>query len=176
MLPNGIIMSRLVYLISEDYLMKSLQLVQNKAARIVAKEGRRTPIQTLLRQSGWLSVSQLWVFHSLETLYKVLLTQSPHYLYSKVKSESSRELNTELQVSGIYYQWKLRSLKMLKLLKSSWRDGFQKTFQLCKQVLAKLHQPFERKVLFFIYLTLSPMRGGASEAPLRIFANAQEPW
>ena len=52
------------------------------------------PIQTLLCQCGWLSVSQLGLFHSLVTLYKVLLTQSPHYVYSKLKSESSRELRS----------------------------------------------------------------------------------
>ena len=99
MLANGIIMSKLVYLISlwsgaEKYLMKSLQLVQNKAARIVAKQGRRTPIRTLLNQCGWLSVSQLGIFHLLVTVYKVLHTQSPHYLYSKLKSESNRELRS----------------------------------------------------------------------------------
>ena len=52
------------------------------------------PIQTSLRQCGWLSVPQPGVFHSLVTLYKFLLTQSPHYVYSKLKSESSRELRS----------------------------------------------------------------------------------
>ena len=74
--------------------MKSLQIIQNKAARIVANQGKRTPIKTLLLQCGWLSVSQLGVFHSLVTVYKILQTQSPHYLYSKLKSESMRELRS----------------------------------------------------------------------------------
>ena len=89
MISNGIIISKLVYLIPvwsgcESYLMNSLQIIQNKAARIVTKCGRRTPIKSLLDQCGWLSVAQLGVFHSLVLVYKILKTGSPKYLYSKL--------------------------------------------------------------------------------------------
>jgi hypothetical protein len=49
MIANGIIMSKLIYLIPlwsgcETYLLNSLQVVQNKAARVVTRCGKRTPI------------------------------------------------------------------------------------------------------------------------------------
>ena len=93
MVANGVILSRLVYLIQwwsgcENYLLKALQIIQNKAARIVAKRGRRTPVKILLNQCGWLSVAQLSVYHSLMLVYKILSTKSPHYLYTQLSSVS----------------------------------------------------------------------------------------
>ena len=89
MIANGIILSHLTYLICwwsgcEGYLINSLQIIQNKAARMVTKCGKRTPIKSLLNQCGWLSVNQLSVYHSLILVYKVLSTQSPKYLYMKL--------------------------------------------------------------------------------------------
>ena len=53
MLANGLFMSKLIYLIPlwggcEKFLIKALQIVQNKAARTVTKLGMFTPIRTLL--------------------------------------------------------------------------------------------------------------------------------
>ena len=89
MIANGIIISRLLYLIPlwsgcEGYLLNSLQIVQNKAARLVTKCGKRTPIKSLLTQCGWLSVAQLSVYHSQVLVFKVLATKSPRYLYEKL--------------------------------------------------------------------------------------------
>ena len=100
MISNGIIISHLIYLIPvwsgcETYLMNSLQTIQNKAARIVTKCGKRTPIKSLLSQCGWLSVAQLGVFHSLVLVYKILKTRSPRYLYSKLSGvQGSTHYNT----------------------------------------------------------------------------------
>ena len=68
----------------EVYLLNSLQIIQNKAARMVTKCGKRTPIKSLLNQCGWMSVAQLSVYHSLVLVYKILSTRSPRYLYSKL--------------------------------------------------------------------------------------------
>jgi hypothetical protein len=67
--------------------MNSLQVVQYKAARIVTRGGRRTPIKSLLKQCGWLSVAQLGVYHSLVLLFKVLQSGCPKYLYAKLSNE-----------------------------------------------------------------------------------------
>ena len=64
--------------------MNSLQIVQNKAARLVTKRGKMTPIKTLLNECGWLSVAQLGVYHSLVLVFKILETQSPQYLFNKL--------------------------------------------------------------------------------------------
>ena len=86
MLTNGLFMSKLVYCISlwggcEHFLMKSLQIVQNKAARFVCKKGIYTPVRTLLSECNWLSVSQLVFFHSVVLLRKVRQSQKPEYLH-----------------------------------------------------------------------------------------------
>ena len=54
MIANGIFCSKLIFQISlwggtEDYLLNSLQIVQNKAARSVARRGKYTPIVDLLK-------------------------------------------------------------------------------------------------------------------------------
>jgi hypothetical protein len=89
MVANGIILSKILYLIPlwsgcESYLLNSLQIIQNKAARVVTKCGKRTPIKSLLSQYGWLSVAQLSVYHSLLLMYKILSTKSPLYLHTKL--------------------------------------------------------------------------------------------
>ena len=89
MIANGIIMSRIIYLIPlwsgcEKYLLNSLQIIQNKAARVVTRCGKRTSIKSLLTQCGWMSVAQLSVYHSLLLMFKILSTKSPKYLYTKL--------------------------------------------------------------------------------------------
>jgi hypothetical protein len=87
MIANGIFISKLSYLISlwggcEDYLLKSLQVLQNKAARVVTKLHWNTPTQVLLSQCGWLSVRQLAMYHTVVLVYKILLTGAPKFLHS----------------------------------------------------------------------------------------------
>ena len=67
MIANGIVMSRIIYVIqvwggTKDYLIKTLQILQNKAARFVTKLDIFT---SLLLQCVWLSVQQLVEYHSL---------------------------------------------------------------------------------------------------------------
>ena len=62
MIANGLIMSKLSYLIPlwagcETYLMLALQRIQNKAARVVTRSSLSTSGH--LSQCGWLSVRQL---------------------------------------------------------------------------------------------------------------------
>ena len=88
MIADGIFMSKLVYLIplwgaSSKSLLKSLQTLQNKAARAVTKLDWNTPTEILLKQCGWLSVHQLSIYHSLILTHKVMQAKAPKYLYSK---------------------------------------------------------------------------------------------
>ena len=85
---NGIIMSRITYLIplwaGYEYLMNALQIIQNKTARVVTKKGKMTSISSLLKECGWMSISQLGMYHSLILVYKILQCQTPQYLYDKL--------------------------------------------------------------------------------------------
>ena len=76
----------------EDFLVRSLQTVQNKAARLVCRKGIYTPISTLLSECNWLSVSQLIVHHSLVLFYKIQKCHEPKYLYEMFTTE--RRYNT----------------------------------------------------------------------------------
>ena len=92
MIADGIIMSKITYCIalwggSADQLLDPLQKVQNKAARAVTKLDWDTPINTLLRQCGWLSIRQVVVYHSSIQVHKVMMEKSPSYLYSMFSSE-----------------------------------------------------------------------------------------
>ena len=69
-LANGLVNSNIVYMIqvygqAAEYLLNILQVQQNRAARIVTRLGWETSIRCLLLQTGWLSVKQLYVYHSI---------------------------------------------------------------------------------------------------------------
>ena len=89
MLANGMVMSSLIYLIqvwggSSLFLIKILQVLQNRAARIVTKSGWLTSTKSLLDQCGWLSVKQLVEYHSLLLVYKIKSEGKPAYLFTKL--------------------------------------------------------------------------------------------
>ena len=88
MIANGLVMSRFVYLIqvygnASEYLLRFLQVLQNKVARIVTRLSWDTGTHVLLIQVGWLSIQQLYVYHSLITVYKMTKGGKPEYLKEK---------------------------------------------------------------------------------------------
>ena len=115
MIANGIFCSKLIFQISlwggtEDFLLNSLQIVQNKAARCVARRGKCTPVAELLKQCGWLSVRQLVFFHSVALIFKTLKTSYPKYIFSKLNSEfpyNTRLAQTESVRMGSQFKSKL---------------------------------------------------------------------
>ena len=100
MIANGLFISKLIYLMPvwggcDKYLLKALQLQQNKAARLVTNLGRYTPIRVLLHQCGWLSVHQLVFYHTVVLLYKVIQAESPKSIYSMIDSEFAYETRSK---------------------------------------------------------------------------------
>ena len=94
MIANGIFLSKLIYLIqvwgsTSEFLLSSLQILQNKAARYVTKLGWYTPVKTLLTLCGWLSVRQLAVYHSLNLIYKTKRDEKPVYFHQKFSKHFS---------------------------------------------------------------------------------------
>ena len=82
---NGIFISKLCYLIQlwggcEGYLLKALQVLQNRAARAVTHKSWFTPTRRLLADCKWLSVKQLVFYHAVITTHKVVTTGTPSYL------------------------------------------------------------------------------------------------
>ena len=84
--------SVLTYLIplwgnSENYLLKALQVVQNKAARCVTKLSWYTSTRQLLKQCGWMSIKQLIFYHTVLTISRILKSGKPVYLRSKLSTD-----------------------------------------------------------------------------------------
>ena len=89
---DGIVMSKLVYLIQlwggcSGYLLDFLQVLQNRAARLVTRLGWFTPTTTLLKQCGWLSVRQLVQYHSVLLAFKMMKEGKPDYFVDKFKTD-----------------------------------------------------------------------------------------
>ena len=113
MVANGIFMSYLSYLMPlyggcPEYLLNSLQILQNRAARLVTKSGWYTPSAVMLQQVGWLNVHQLITYHSLVLVYKTRQEKKPVYIYEKISTPFS--VNTRLaNTNGIRNEVKAKS-------------------------------------------------------------------
>ena len=91
MVANGIVLSKVCYLNqlwggTEDYLLKSLQVLQNRAPRIVVGCNWFTPIRVLLKKCNWLSVKQLIFYQSVILTHKIVKNGSPLYLAQKMST------------------------------------------------------------------------------------------
>ena len=88
---NGIFISKLCYLIElwggcEEYLLNSLQILQNRAARAVTRKFWFTPTRILLTDCGWLSVRQLIVYHSVLSAHKTVTSRKPLYMHNAMST------------------------------------------------------------------------------------------
>ena len=94
MVANGVIISRIIYAVqlwggTSDYLLNMLQVLQNRAARIVTKRSVYTSQDELLKQCGWLNVHQLVAYHDLVLVYKVLREKKPVALHRSLSKSFS---------------------------------------------------------------------------------------
>ena len=105
MVAMGLILSTLTYIIQvyggcSGYLLATLQVLQNKAARSVTRLPWMTPTRTLLTQCGWLSIKQLIVYHSLVLMYKVKVDKKPEYIYKHIGDKQGRNTRQEADRVG----------------------------------------------------------------------------
>ena len=89
MLANAFFNSNLIYMISvwggtEKFVIRILQVIQNRVARYVTGHGLYTSTKKLLLQCNWLSVKQLAVYNSLLQVYKIISSKEPKYLNQKL--------------------------------------------------------------------------------------------
>ena len=93
MVANGIVQSKLVYLITlwggaQQYLLKALLVQQLTAARVVC--GFKCwgwSKKKLLDRVGWLSVRQLIFFHTVLQAHKTISTGVPRSLHSSISTD-----------------------------------------------------------------------------------------
>ena len=60
--------------------LDTLQIMQNKAARLVTNSGLRTHRHELYRKTGWLTVRQLIYYHTALCTFRIRVNQEPEYL------------------------------------------------------------------------------------------------
>ena len=92
-ITTGIFNSVLVYCLPLDggctkEQIHDLQVLQNKAAQIVAHKPPYTCRKGLYDQIGWMTVSQLVVYHTLLTVFKIRKSGEPEYLARFLLRES----------------------------------------------------------------------------------------
>ena len=92
MAANAVFISVLSYLITlwgagEGYLLRALQVVQNKADRCVTKVSWFTATRQLLKQCGWMSIKQLVFYHTALTMHKTIMSGKPVYTRHKLSHD-----------------------------------------------------------------------------------------
>ena len=83
-IKEGIFTSVLVYCLPlfsgcDKFEMEALQVMQNKAARLVTRMGLRTSRQTIFSQVEWITVNQLSFYHSALCTFRIRQSQEPEY-------------------------------------------------------------------------------------------------
>ena len=122
-MANGIFCSKLLYCLvlfggTDEYVLSSLQIAQNEAARVVTKLDKRSPVSKLLRQTGWLSVRQLVFLHSVLLVSKVKNSKKPDYLADRLKTDY--KYNTRISRQNLI-QWGPEFRAKKSLTQRSWR-------------------------------------------------------
>ena len=82
---EGIFTSVLAYCLPvfggcDKFEQEALQIMQNKAARLVTHSANRTSRKEIFSQVGWLTVSQLVFYHSALSTYRIRESKEPEYL------------------------------------------------------------------------------------------------
>ena len=95
MVANACFLSVISYMISvwggsEAYIIRAVQVIQNKAARTVTKLSWYTSTHVLLLQCNWLSIKQLIFYHSVLQVWKVRTAEVPVYLNSRMQLSVTR--------------------------------------------------------------------------------------
>ena len=73
--------------------MQKLQVLQNKALRLLSGLEYGTPTETLLKHCNELSVHQLLSYHTSCQVYKVKTTKLPSYHYNRLFNNNNKNIN-----------------------------------------------------------------------------------
>ena len=128
-LVNGLIVSRLIYLIplwggaTENYVKKA-QIVLNSAARWATGLGRRTKTLDLMSRCKWMSVKELIEYHSILNMWKTVYKMKPRSMYEGIKIDEDKKLSTDaarLQFTENCYKW--RTVQMWNNMKDELRHN-----------------------------------------------------
>ena len=113
--------------------LDDLQVIQNKAVRVVLNLPPRTNRNTMYDESGYMTIKQEIFYHTVLNIYKIKSTKQPEYLYDRLNRENIRgnltmdKTNLKLARNGFVYRgsrnWNslpcdIRKIGKLKLFKT----------------------------------------------------------
>ena len=113
-LSTGIILSRINYLIqvwggTEHKYLKRLQTILNATARFITGANKRTSMDWLMRECGWLRVKDLVILHSLCSMWKIVWLSKPLHLKLQISIDENLLLSTSparLVITRRSYTWR----------------------------------------------------------------------
>ena len=93
MLAEGLFNSVLVYCLPlyggfDKGDLHAMQVLQNKAARIVTKSPPRAHRDTMFDRLGWLTVQQLVAYHTVLAIYRIRQGSEPEYLARQLENDN----------------------------------------------------------------------------------------
>ena len=144
-ITEGIFTSVLVYCLPvfggcEKFEMEALQVMQNKAARLVTHSQQRTSRKDIFNQLEWMTVNQLVYYHSALCTFRIRQSREPEYLTSIMCRNNRAERiilpNTSLTLAKKSYcfrgatQWNslpddIRKINRIGVFKSQLRKWIQ---------------------------------------------------
>ena len=141
MLANGVFMSRLSYMMivwgsCKKELMDGLQVLQNRAARVVTRNDWNLSTKQNLRQLGWLSVHQLLVYQSVVSIHKIRENSEPialHNMFNWETKQNTRQVsaNTVRPIGVPRYEVANRSFRWRA---SRWFNSLPKDIKLIRDI------------------------------------------
>ena len=146
MVANGIVMSKLMYLIvvwggAQQYLLSALQVQQLTAARAVCGFGSwGWSKKRLLDRTGWLSIRQLIFFHTVLQTYKINSTKVPKSIYKSLITRYNGMIHQEeIPQSSFRY----RAMKSFNQVPVSVRTGSRATVKRKLKLWVKSNLPID---------------------------------
>ena len=135
-----------------DYLLKSLQKVQSRVARIVAGQNRSISSSEALLHCGWLSVRQLSAYHTLLQVRNVLKNKTPCHLF-KMFDQNYTYVTRQASSGAIKCSRKVE----LDIVKSSFRGRAVELYNNLPEDIRTLESSdaFKEKVKAWVRQTVS---------------------
>ena len=134
---NGLIMSKIVYLIPmwgglslKD--SKRIQALMNKTARLVTGRPRKSRMRQLMTECSWLYFCELVSFHSLLMLWKLTKNRTPLHLANEFTLSEDNFVNT--------------SVTRTKIVRNSFRHSVTREWNLLSQELRDMNDFLKLKV------------------------------
>ena len=98
-LANGLLISKVSYMIqlwgaAADSHIQKVQVVVNKAARLVTGHNKRTSTAKFMSECGWLHVKDMIKYYSLVSLWNIVHRRIPAQLHDKITHDDIMIITT----------------------------------------------------------------------------------